>query len=54
MTVGGGMGMTHGEPDTYPRPADVMGFCRSEDALAAAEAVVTVTSASPKSCSSGR
>ena len=28
VTVGGGMGMTHGEPDTYPRTADVMGFCR--------------------------
>ena len=27
VTVGGGMGMTHGEPDTYPRIADVMGFC---------------------------
>ena len=27
VTVGGGMGMTHGEPDTYPRAADVMGFC---------------------------
>jgi sulfite reductase (NADPH) hemoprotein beta-component len=42
VTVGGGMGMTHGEPDTYPRTADVMGFCRAEDALAVAEAVVTV------------
>jgi sulfite reductase (NADPH) hemoprotein beta-component len=42
VTVGGGMGMTHGEPDTYPRTADVMGFCRSEDAIAIAEAVVTV------------
>src|SRR4029077_4430678 len=42
VTVGGGMGMTHGEPDTYPRTADVMGFCRSKDALAIAEAVVTV------------
>jgi sulfite reductase (NADPH) hemoprotein beta-component len=42
VTVGGGMGMTHGEPDTYPRTADVMGFCRSEDVLAIAEAVVTV------------
>ena len=27
VTVGGGMGMTHGEPDTYPRTADIMGFC---------------------------
>ncbi len=42
VTVGGGMGMTHGEPDTYPRTADVMGFCKPEDALAVAEAVVTV------------
>jgi sulfite reductase (NADPH) hemoprotein beta-component len=42
VTVGGGMGMTHGEPDTYPRTADVMGFCRSEDVIAIAEAVVTV------------
>ena len=29
VTVGGGMGMTHGEPDTYPRTADVMGFCET-------------------------
>ncbi len=42
VTVGGGMGMTHGEPDTYPRTADVMGFCRTEDAVKIAEAVVTV------------
>jgi sulfite reductase (NADPH) hemoprotein beta-component len=42
VTVGGGMGMTHGEPDTYPRTADVMGFCSTKDAVAIAEAVVTV------------
>lgn len=42
VTVGGGMGMTHGEADTYPRTADVLGFCPPEDALAVAEAVVTV------------
>lgn len=42
VTVGGGMGMTHGEPDTYPRTADLMAFCRPEDAVAVAEAVVTV------------
>ena len=28
VAVGGGMGMTHGEPETFPRTADVMGFCR--------------------------
>jgi len=42
VTVGGGMGMTHGEPETYPRTADVMGFCKTEQAVAIAEAVVTV------------
>ena len=42
VTVGGGMGMTHGEEDTYPRTADVMGFCATKDAVAIAEAVVTV------------
>jgi sulfite reductase (NADPH) hemoprotein beta-component len=42
VTVGGGMGMTHGEEDTYPRTADVMGFCLTRDAIAVAEAVVTV------------
>jgi sulfite reductase (NADPH) hemoprotein beta-component len=42
VTVGGGMGMTHGETDTYPRTADVMGFCTTRDAVAVAEAVVTV------------
>jgi sulfite reductase (NADPH) hemoprotein beta-component len=42
VTVGGGMGMTHGEAETFPRTADVMGFCTAEQALAVAEHVVTV------------
>ena len=42
VTVGGGMGMTHGEPDTFPRTADVLGFCEPGDAVAVAEAVMTV------------
>jgi sulfite reductase (NADPH) hemoprotein beta-component len=41
VTVGGGMGMTHGETDTYPRTADMLGFCRTEDAVKVAEAVLT-------------
>jgi sulfite reductase (NADPH) hemoprotein beta-component len=41
VTVGGGMGMTHGEHDTYPRTADILGFCQTEDAVAIAEAIVT-------------
>jgi sulfite reductase (NADPH) hemoprotein beta-component len=42
VTVGGGMGMTHGEPGTYPRTAEVTGYCETKDAVAIAEAVVTV------------
>jgi len=42
VSVGGGMGMTHGEPETYPRTGDVLGFCRPEDLMAVAEAVVTI------------
>jgi sulfite reductase (NADPH) hemoprotein beta-component len=41
VTVGGGMGMTHGEPDTYPRLGDLLGCCAPGDVLAVAEAVVT-------------
>jgi sulfite reductase (NADPH) hemoprotein beta-component len=42
VVAGGGMGMTHGEPETYPRTADMLGFCQTRDAVAVAEAVVTV------------
>lgn len=42
VTVGGGMGMTHGEPDTYPRTADLMFYCEPDWAVRVAEAVVTV------------
>ncbi len=36
------MGMTHGEPDTFPRLGDVIGFCLPEQVLAVCEHVVTV------------
>ena len=42
VVVGGGMGMTHGEPDTYPRTGDVIGFCRADQVVDVAEKVVTV------------
>jgi sulfite reductase (NADPH) hemoprotein beta-component len=42
VTVGGGMGMTHGEHDTFPRTADLLGFCTPEQAVDVAERVVTV------------
>jgi len=41
VTVGGGMGMTHGETDTYPRLGDVLGFIAPGDVRAVAEAIVT-------------
>ena len=42
VAVGGGMGMTHGEPDTFPRTGDVIGFCRPEQVVEFAEKVVVV------------
>jgi len=42
VVVGGGMGMTHGEPDTFPRTGDLIGFCTPDQVLALAEQVVTV------------
>lgn len=41
VVVGGGMGMTHGETDTYPRLGDVLGFVKPKNIMAVAEAVVT-------------
>ncbi len=41
VTVGGGMGATHGDAETYPRLADVIGFVTPQQVLAVAEAVVT-------------
>ncbi len=41
VVVGGGMGMSHGEPDTYPRLAEALGFCTPAQVLAVAEAVLT-------------
>lgn len=40
VTVGGGMGMTHGDTNTFPRTADIMGFCTPEQAVDVAEKVV--------------
>ncbi|SRR5258706_12559930 len=40
VTAGGGMGVTHGSKKTYPRAADVLGFCTVEQAYIAAEKVL--------------
>ena len=42
VAAGGGMGMTHGEPDTYPRPGTIVGFCLPEQVTDVAEKIVTV------------
>ena len=42
VTVGGGMGMTHGDINTFPRTADMLGFCRPDQAVDVAEKVLTV------------
>ncbi len=42
VAVGGGMGSTHGNEATYPRLADVIGFCTPEQVVDVAEKVVLV------------
>lgn len=42
VTVGGGMGSTHGNVKTYPRLADVLGFCKPDQAVDVAEKILTV------------
>lgn len=42
VLVGGGMGMSHNQLETYPRIADVMGFCTPEQVVDVAEKVVLV------------
>jgi sulfite reductase (NADPH) hemoprotein beta-component len=41
VTAGGGLGATHGDENTYPRLADVLGFIAPDQVVAVAEAVIT-------------
>jgi sulfite reductase (NADPH) hemoprotein beta-component len=41
VTIGGGMGATHGDAETYPRLGDVIGFVTPDQVTAIATAVVT-------------
>ena len=41
VTIGGGMGATHGDAETYPRVADVIGFVTPDQVFAVAVAVIT-------------
>lgn len=42
VTVGGGLGMSHNQIETFPRLADVLGFCTVDQVVDVAEKVVTV------------
>ncbi len=42
VTIGGGMGMTHGDLNTFPRTADMLGYCLPEQAIKVGECVLTV------------
>jgi len=42
VTVGGGMGATHGDPTTYPRLAEPLGWCRPDQVNEVSEAIVTI------------
>src|SRR5688572_25915540 len=42
LTVGGGLGATHGEPQTFPRLADVIGFLTPDQMLQVAATVVMI------------
>ncbi|MGC6458810.1 MAG: NADPH-dependent assimilatory sulfite reductase hemoprotein subunit [Akkermansiaceae bacterium] len=42
VAVGGGMGMTHGAEETYPRLADIIGFCLPDQVVDVAEKVILV------------
>ncbi len=42
VCIGGGMGRTENEPATFPRLAEIIGFCRPEQVVELAESVITV------------
>ncbi|HRT57889.1 MAG TPA: NADPH-dependent assimilatory sulfite reductase hemoprotein subunit [Candidatus Paceibacterota bacterium] len=42
LVAGGGLGMSHGNPQTFPRLADVIGFFTPEHLEAVAKAVLTI------------
>ena len=40
VTVGGGMGVTHGNKKTYPRLGSIIGFCTPEEGHEVAEKIM--------------
>ncbi|WP_100398105.1 assimilatory sulfite reductase (NADPH) hemoprotein subunit [Bacillus sp. FJAT-44742] len=42
VAIGGGLGMTHGDTETYPQVAKVIGFCTPEQIYDVAEKIITI------------
>ncbi len=42
IAVGGGMGMTHGDKETYPQLARIIGFCAPDQIIEVAEKIITI------------
>ncbi|SDM66970.1 sulfite reductase (NADPH) hemoprotein beta-component [Fictibacillus solisalsi] len=42
IAIGGGMGMSHGDKETYPQLSKVIGFCTPDQILEVAEKVITI------------
>jgi len=42
VTVGGGMGTSHGDPNTFPLLAQTLGFCTPDQVLSVAENIVKI------------
>jgi sulfite reductase (NADPH) hemoprotein beta-component len=42
VIIGGGMGMSHGDKETYPQLAKVIGFCKPEQVYDVAEKIITI------------
>ncbi|KKI90235.1 sulfite reductase [Bacillus sp. SA1-12] len=42
VAIGGGMGMSHGDKETYPQLAKVIGFCKPEQLYDVSEKVITI------------
>ncbi|TYP76395.1 assimilatory sulfite reductase (NADPH) hemoprotein subunit [Paenibacillus methanolicus] len=42
VAIGGGMGMAHGDKETYPQLAKVIGYCKPEQIYDVAEKIITI------------
>ncbi|MBB3111006.1 sulfite reductase (NADPH) hemoprotein beta-component [Paenibacillus phyllosphaerae] len=42
VAIGGGMGMAHGDKETYPQLSKVIGFCKPEQIVDVAEKIITI------------